>query len=186
MTCNRPLFDWITSLVCRFSRGDEERTRNRSLPRRSRGAAARPTVLRSLEQLEDRTLPSVVTVDASQTIRTATSRILGANLAWRDSALNTTQTQQMVQAAGLNFFRFPGGSSRDTWHFNQGPTYRGAGTTPSMASFIVSVGGIGLVTVNYGTGSPQEAAALLAYLNSNVGDPTPIGVGLHWSDASNS
>jgi hypothetical protein len=161
-------------------------TSNRSLLRRSRRDSERPTVLLDLEQLEDRTVPSVVTVDASQAIRTATSQVLGANVAWWDTSLNTAQTQQMVQAAGLNFFRFPGGSSSDTWHFNVGPTYSGEGTTPSMASFIASVNGTGMVTVNYGTGSPQEGAALLAYLNGNVGDPTQIGVGLQWSSASNS
>jgi hypothetical protein len=149
-------------------------------------AAHRRGVRPRLEILEDRTVPSAVTVDASQAIRTATSQVLGVNLAWWDTSLNTTQTQQMVQAAGLNFFRFPGGSSSDTWHFNVGPTYGGEGTTPSMASFIASVNGTGMVTVNYGTGSPQEGAALLAYLDGNVGDTTQIGVGLQWSSASNS
>jgi hypothetical protein len=108
------------------------------------------------------------------------------NLAWWDSALNTAQTQQMVQAAGLNLFRFPGGSSSDTWHFNQGPTYNGEGTSPSMASFIAAVGGSGMVTLNYGTASPQEAAAFLAYLNAPAGNTTTIGPGPQWSDASNS
>src|SRR5262249_27582515 len=139
-----------------------------------------------LERLEDRSLPSVVTVDAGQAIRTVTSQALGVNLAWWDSALNTSQTQQMVQAAGLSLFRFPGGSSSDTWHFNNGPTYNGQGTSPSMAAFIASVGGTGMVTLNYGTGSPQEAAAFLAYLNAGVGDATTLGPGLQWSDASNS
>ena len=94
---------------------------------------------------------------------------LGVNLTWWDSALNTPQTRQMVQAAGLNFFRFPGGSSADTWHFNVGPTWNGEGTSPNMASFIAALGGTGLVTLNYGTASPQENAALLAYLNAPVG-----------------
>jgi hypothetical protein len=55
-----------------------------------------------------------------------------------------------------------------------------------MAGFIASVGGAGMVTLNYGTGSPQEAAAFLAYLNAGVGDTTALGAGLQWSDASNS
>ena len=104
-------------------------TGNRSPGRRSR-RAARPAVLVGVEQLEDRTVPSVVTVNAGLAVRTATSQVLGVNLAWWDSALNTARTQQMVQAAGLNLFRFPGGSSSDTWHFNNGPTYGGEGTSP--------------------------------------------------------
>jgi hypothetical protein len=139
-----------------------------------------------LERLEERSMPSVVTVNAGQAVRPVDAQVLGANLAWWDSALNTSQTQQMVQAAGLNYFRFPGGSSSDTWHFSVGPTYNGEGTSPSMASFIASVGGAGMVTLNYSTGSPQEAAAFLAYLNGKVGDATAIGPGPQWSSASNS
>ena len=70
----------------------------------------------------------------------------------------------MVQAAGLTMFRFPGGSSSDDFHFNAPPTYNGEGTDASMASFIASVNGVGLATLDYGSGSPQEAAAFLAYL----------------------
>ena len=139
-----------------------------------------------LEQLEDRTLPSVVTVNADSVVRTIDAQVLGVNLAWWDSSLNTPQTQQMVQAAGLNLFRFPGGSSADTWHFNSPPTYNGEGTSASFAQFISSVNGQGMVTLNYGTGSPQEAAAFLAYLDGQVGDTTEIGPGLQWSSDSNS
>jgi hypothetical protein len=149
---------------------------------RTRSAVRRPAV----EQLEDRTVPSTVTVNAGQAVRTATALDLGVNLIWWDSALSTSQTQQMVKGAGLNFFRFPGGSSSDTWHFNVGPTWNGEGTTPSMASFIAALGGTGLVTLNYGTASPQEDAALLAYLDGSTGNTTVIGTGPQWSDASNS
>src|SRR5262249_44892648 len=114
---------------------------------RNRPMTRRPL---SLEQLEDRTVPTV-TVNAGQVVRAVDPHVLGVNLAWWDSALGTAQTQQMVQSAGLNFFRFPGGSSSDTWHFSNGPTYNGEDTSPSMASFIASVGGAGMVTLNYGT-----------------------------------
>jgi alpha-L-arabinofuranosidase len=40
-----------------------------------------------------------------------------------------------------------------------------------------------MVTLNYGTGSPQEAAALLAYLNAPVGLSAAIGHGQQWSDS---
>ena len=38
-----------------------------------------------------------------------------------------------------------------------------------------------MVTVNYGTGSPQEAAALVAYFNAKVGDTTQLGFGQQWN-----
>ena len=67
----------------------------------------------------------------------------------------------MAQAAGLNFFRFPGGSSSDDFHFNSPPSYNGQGTNSSMASFVAAMGGQGVVTLDYGSGSPQRRPASL-------------------------
>ena len=68
-------------------------------------------------------------------------QLLGVNATSWDTDLNTAGTEQMVEAAGLNLFRLPGGSSSDDFHFNDPPAYQGQGTIPSMASFVVSVGG---------------------------------------------
>jgi hypothetical protein len=142
--------------------------------------------LPTIEGLEARALLATVSVNASQIIRSVNPQLLGVNVAWYDSNLNTPQTEQMVQAAGLTMFRFPGGSSSDDFHFNAPPTYNGEGTDASMASFIASVNGTGLATIDYGSGSPQEAAAFLAYLEAPVGNTTPIGSGLEWNDSTNS
>jgi alpha-L-arabinofuranosidase len=138
-----------------------------------------------LEGLERRELLATISVNAGQVVRSVDTQLLGVNVAWYDSNLNTPQTQQMVQAAGLTMFRFPGGSSSDDFHFNAPPTYNGEGTDGSMASFISSVNGVGLATIDYGSGSPQEAAAFLAYLNAPVGNTTAIGVGQEWNDSTN-
>jgi hypothetical protein len=151
---------------------------------RRRAAAPRPAA-EGLEALEGRALLATVTVNAAQVVRAVNTQLLGVNLAWWDTNLNTSQTRQMVQAAGLTSFRFPGGSSSDDFHFNKPPSYHGQGTDTSMAQFIASVGGQGIATLDYGSGSPQEAAALLAYLNAKVGNTTPIGAGQEWSDSSN-
>jgi hypothetical protein len=127
-----------------------------------------------------------VSVDAGQIVRTVNGHDLAVNLAWWDSALTTPQTKQMVQDAGLTLFRFPGGSSSDEWHFNNPAIFNGAGTVPRFADLIGAVGGDGMVTLNYGTGSPQEAAAFLAYCNGQTDDPTVLGPGPQWSNASNS
>src|SRR5262249_40045654 len=41
-----------------------------------------------------------------------------------------------------------------------------------------------MVTLNYGSASPQEAAALLAYLNGSVSNSTPIGTGAQWHNGT--
>ena len=46
-----------------------------------------------------------------------------------------------------------------------------------MAQFIASVHGQGIVTLDYGDGSPQEAAALLSYLDAPTTSNVPIGYG---------
>jgi hypothetical protein len=153
---------------------------------RARTPSRRPSARRAhphLEQLEVRLLPSV-SVNAGQVVRPVDTHDLGANLTWWDDALTTAQTQQLVQDAGLTLFRFPGGSSSDTYHFNDPARFPGAGTVPRFAGLIESAGGGGMVTLDYGTGSPQEAAAFLAYCNGQVDNPTVLGSGPEWSDAS--
>ncbi|HEV3256922.1 MAG TPA: hypothetical protein VG013_08600, partial [Gemmataceae bacterium] len=151
--------------------------------RRRAGSKRKPAL--QLEVLETRAMLAVAVVNAGQIIRPVDNHVLGVNVAWWDSNLNTAQTQQMVQAAGLTMFRFPGGSTSDTWHFNAPPTYNGEGTSPSMARFIASAGGTGMVTLDYGSGSPQEAAAFLAYLNGSTSNTAVIGSGAEWDTATN-
>ena len=134
----------------------------------------------ALEVLESRTLCATVTVNAGQVIREVNPRLLGVNVNWWDTQLPATRTQQMVRDAGLNLFRFPGGSSSNSEHFNNPPAYNGRGTAATFARFIADVGGQGVVTLNYGTASPQEGAALLAYLNATPSDTTVIGMGPQW------
>ena len=99
-----------------------------------------------LERLPDRDLPAALTVQAGTTIRTVNDDILGANLAYWDWNLNTTQTRSLVQAAGMNLFRFPGGSAADTWHFTDGPAFGGAATSATFASFISQLNAGGMTT----------------------------------------
>ena len=60
----------------------------------------------------------------------------------------------------------------------------GAITISQFVQSITSVGGTGLVTLDYGSGSPQEAAAELAYLDGSPTDTTSIGNGIEWNDAT--
>jgi hypothetical protein len=151
------------------------------------------TVIRNLrrnstiEPLEPRQLLATVSVNASQVLRSIDSRMVGTNLAWWQFEQDTPTMRSMISAAGLKLFRMPGGSStNDNWHFNNPPPYSGYKTAPIMANVIQGVGGDCVVTVNYGTASPQEAAAELAYFNAPVGSTVNIGTGIQWSTTSNS
>jgi hypothetical protein len=126
------------------------------------------------------------TVNIGTVIAAAPPAVVGVNLALWDDSLTTTQTQQMVEAAGLNMFRFPGGSDSDDNHFNTSSNDgdSSANTIAQFAQFIQAVGGTGLVTTDYGSASPQEAEAELAYLLGSPTDTTVIGTGIEWNDAA--
>ena len=135
--------------------------------------------------LEARQLFATVSVNAQQPIKTIATPLNGVNLASWQYEQNTTQMKQAVQSAGLQLFRLPGGSAADGWHLTDAPPYNGYNTTPVMANFVQSEGGNAVVTVDYGSGSPQEAAAMLAYLNAPVGSTVAIGNGQTWSTTAN-
>jgi hypothetical protein len=128
------------------------------------------------------------TVNIGTTVGAATTNIVGVNLAYWDDQLTTAQTQSMVEAAGLNIFRFPGGSASDDFHFNSDDNYSdpSANSIPQFAQFVDNVGGLAIVTIDYGSGSPQEAEAELAYLTGSPTDTTVIGNGQEWSDSTSS
>ncbi len=129
---------------------------------------------------------TTTTVNAGSVLYPVAPNLLGINATWWDQAAVTSQTQQMATAAGLDTYRFPGGSSSDDFHFNVQHNYGDpvAIAVPQFAQFIATAGGSGLVTLDYGSGSPQEAAAELAYLLGLPGDPTTIGNGLEWNDTT--
>jgi hypothetical protein len=139
----------------------------------------------SIESLEPRHLMASVSVNAGQVIRTVNDNVLGVNVGYW-AGVNDGQTQQWVQAAGLQMYRISNGSLNDQTHFNDPPAYSGANTVPSLASFVDSVGGQAVVTLDYGSGSPQEAAAELAYLNGTVDNTAPIGMGPKWNPTTHS
>ncbi|MGD0462391.1 MAG: hypothetical protein ABSB74_07870 [Tepidisphaeraceae bacterium] len=137
----------------------------------------------AMEQLESRVMLSVVTVNAGTVLQAVDVGALGVNLTRWDGTLSTTQTAQMLEAAGLNFFRIGGGGEMDNdVHFNV--TYQWQDPLPAMAQVVQSVGGTGLVTLDYGSGSPQEAAAEVAYLDGSPADTTVIGNGEEYNTTS--
>ena len=166
--------------------------RNRSTPRRysspSRGGRRARIDRRQaggcFEWLEERQMLDAA-INASSSLHAVATNLLGINMVYWDPDTGTSQTRQMVTAAGLNVYRFPGGSAADDFHFNVADNYyHGAQTFVDFVQAITAAGGTGLVTLDYGSASPQEAAAELAYLDGSPTDATSIGGGIQWNDAA--
>jgi hypothetical protein len=108
-------------------------------------------------------------VNAAKVIRTADTRWFGLNAAVWDSQFNTALTSNLMAQIGCTTFRFPGGSLSDLYNWavntNIGSKYP---EPTSFASFIPMATNLGaqvFITVNYGTGSSNEAAAWVACAN---------------------
>jgi alpha-L-arabinofuranosidase len=123
-------------------------------------------------------LPVIVTaqnvtinVDANQVVRTVDERVFGANAVIWDGNAAAAQTITMLQAAGLRALRIPGGSLSDEYHWRTNTTLANTWTWsahyPAFINVITALNTQTYATVNYGTGTPEEAAALVAYLNAS-------------------
>ena len=150
----------------------------------------------AVESLEGRALLSTVNVDFGQAVRTVPTAILGVSTPGYDYFLSVdtatakgvtpnAQTVGLIQNAGLGVLRLSNGTGADEFHFasnaNQFPV--GAGLLANLAA---QTGSDALVNINYGTGTPQEAAAYLAYLNGSTDNAFAIGVdanGRDWGTA---
>lgn len=134
-------------------------------------------------------------VDATQLVRTVDERIFGANAVMWDGQAATSQTLELLQAAGLRTIRVPGGSLSDEYHWRTNTTLANSWTWANgFDGFVTLITGLkaqAFITVNYGTGTPEEAAAWVAYANaaSNLqgsGADVTIGVdakGYDWKTA---
>jgi alpha-L-arabinofuranosidase len=132
----------------------------------------------SIELLETRTLLTTATINAADIVNIVPSDMLGVNTAPWDGLLSTSTTLSLSEAAGIDAVRIGGGSTADTWHFNSTTNSESIG---QMADYVAELGATGIVTVDYGEGSPQEGVALWAYLNGNPSDTYSIGTGEQWN-----
>jgi hypothetical protein len=112
-----------------------------------------------------------ITVDATKPVRVVDDRMFGVNTAVWDSAFTDAQTLTTLQTVDARFLRYPGGSSADDFHWqtNTAALEGGnAGSTDfdSFAAYALAIGAQVIITVNYGTGTPAEAAAWVAYSKS--------------------
>jgi hypothetical protein len=118
-------------------------------------------------------------------------RVRGTNLAtWSGpDRLNNAAFRARTIASGVTVIRLPGGSWSNTYAWldceNFGGICSWAARPTDFLNFLKATNTEGLWVVSP-NGAPQEAAALVAFFNAQVGDPTVIGTdsnGFDWGTA---
>jgi hypothetical protein len=110
-----------------------------------------------------------VGVDTAGVIRAADSRWAGLNTAIWDSNFDTVASSNELRQIGCTTMRFPGGSASDEYHWatdmSQGQTFQWATSFGKFSQIATNLGAQVFITVNYGTGTSNEAAAWVASAN---------------------
>lgn len=118
--------------------------------------------------------PLVVTVDPTTVERVVPDTLFGTNAAtWVADMHQDTALIDAVAASGVTVVRYPGGSTSDTFHWEDAEFPPGGSdwrTSPSeFVDFTGQIGADPMITVNFGTGTAQEAGDWVDYMN-NVQD----------------
>jgi hypothetical protein len=104
-----------------------------------------------------------VTVNTNEGLGTIPSTGYGLNTAVWDSQMNTTATQSLLSSAGVGMLRYPGGSYGDVYNWANNTVssgYVAPGTNfDDFMGTAQAIGAQPIIIANYGTGTPQEAAA---------------------------
>jgi hypothetical protein len=110
-----------------------------------------------------------VTVNLHQTLSTISPLALGVNDAVWDSNMQDPQVPRLLRNAGVKVMRFPGGSTADQYHWQTNTLDNGSSagtdTFDKFMQVVREVGATPIITINYGTGTPAEAAAWVQYAN---------------------
>jgi hypothetical protein len=127
-----------------------------------------------------------ITVNVGKPLRTMDARFFGLNTAIWDyysTTLGYAPVVSLLQATEVGSMRYPGGSTSDVFHWQTNAIEGNLGTTtipdPSnifslsatgttfddFASLAMSLGSQPFITANYGSGTPDEAAAWVEYSN---------------------
>jgi hypothetical protein len=117
--------------------------------------------------------PVEVVVDARAGLEKVDDLAIGVNHAIWDAQLGTPEVADLMRAAGVGAMRYPGGSYSDIYHWRT-HTAPGGYVAPDtdFDHFMAGVrraGAAPIVTANYGTGTPQEAADWVRYANIEKG-----------------
>ena len=116
--------------------------------------------------------PSSATVDIRSNRGKLSPIAVGANAAAWDGHLVDDELPSLLRGAGLQTLRYPGGSTSDNYHWlSNMPDDPAQGGTTASANFdaymsvVKAVRAQAMITVNYGSGTAQEAADWVRYAN---------------------
>jgi hypothetical protein len=173
---------WQQFIVPLSALGVANQTNFTGLVIQDRIGAAQPTFYLDDIQLVAIPAPALshLSVNATQAVRTVDARWFAVNTAVWDGNFDTPDTISLLQEMGTRLLRFPGGSLSDQYHWSTNTTLTNTWQWwTSFANFVpvaTNVGAQALITVNYGTGSTNEAAAWVAYANGSTTNTLSLGV----------
>ena len=135
------------------------------------GGVTQPTYYVDDISLEFAPPPAVVnvTVEPRQRIRKVDRRMFGLNAAVWDGAYASPNTTALLTELNNQALRFPGGSLSDVYHWetnrSEGQTFDWATNFDEFVAAAAATRAAVYITANYGTGTPEEAAAWVRYAN---------------------
>ena len=114
-----------------------------------------------------------VSVNAGHSLATIPGTGVGMNVAVYDGSMNGPAIPGLLSAMGAGLVRYPGGGYADGYHW-QTNTVDGGYVAPNtdFDTFMGTVRGAGaqpIIIANYGSGTPDEAAAWVRYANVTKG-----------------
>ena len=124
-----------------------------------------------------------VTVDAERVVREVDERVFGLNATMWDQHFATPETTALLAGGGARALRFPGGSLSNEYHWRTNTTldntWEWATSFDEFAGVADALGAQVFISVNYGTGTAEEAADWVRYANVEK------GLGCRWWEIGN-
>ncbi|EJY57178.1 alpha-L-arabinofuranosidase-like protein [Alicyclobacillus hesperidum URH17-3-68] len=116
------------------------------------------------------TANATVTVNTASNTGTIPSTAFGINAAVWDSGFESPTLISLTKALAPDLLRYPGGSISDNYDWQTNTRNDGGYVNPDdtfdhFMTFAHNTGAQPIITVNYGTGTPAEAAAWVKYAN---------------------
>ena len=180
---------WQQLIVPLSTLGVANKTNFTGLVIQDRIGAAQPTFYVDDIQLVATPAPAMshLSLNATQAVRSVDARWFGVNTAIWDGNFDTATTISLLRELGTRVLRGPGGSLADEYHWstdtNLTNTWKWATSFANFVHVATNVGAQAIITVNYGTGSTNEAAAWVAYANGVTSNTLSLGVdqfGTNW------